>query len=39
MGKKLSPDQREKLPSALKKRFEKHAKRHQGLEWATRSEY
>jgi Protein of unknown function (DUF4256) len=31
---KLSPEQREALLSALKARFEKHAKRHQGLEWA-----
>jgi hypothetical protein len=45
---KLSPEQREALLSALKARFEKHAKRHQGLEWPkvpekleanTRSEY
>jgi uncharacterized protein DUF4256 len=32
--KELSPEQREKLLSALKARFEKHMKRHEGLEWA-----
>jgi hypothetical protein len=31
---KLSPEQREKLLSALKARFEKNMKRHKGLEWA-----
>jgi hypothetical protein len=31
---KLSPEQREALLSVLKGRFEKNAKRHQGLEWA-----
>ena len=31
---KLSPEQRKALLSTLKARFEKHAKRHQGLEWA-----
>jgi hypothetical protein len=31
---KLSPEQREALLSVLKTRFEKNAKRHQGLEWA-----
>lgn len=31
---KLSPEQREALLSVLKARFEKNAKRHQGLEWA-----
>jgi len=30
----LSPKQREELLGALKARFEKHATRHQGLEWA-----
>jgi hypothetical protein len=30
----LLPEQREALLSSLKARFEKHAKRHQGLEWA-----
>jgi hypothetical protein len=30
----LSPEQREELLSALKARFEKNMKRHQGLEWA-----
>ena len=32
--KKLSPDQRDELLSALKSRFEKNMKRHKGLEWA-----
>lgn len=32
--KKLSPEQRAALFSALKTRFEKNAKRHKGLEWA-----
>ncbi len=32
---KLSPEQREALLSELKARFEKHAKPHQGLEWAS----
>ncbi len=32
--KKLSPDQREELLSALKARFEKNMNRHKGLEWA-----
>ena len=32
--KKLSPEQRKELLSALKARFEKFMKRHQGLEWA-----
>jgi Protein of unknown function (DUF4256) len=32
--KKLSPEQREELLSALKARFEKNMKRHKGLEWA-----
>ncbi|MCC6458024.1 MAG: DUF4256 domain-containing protein [Caldilineaceae bacterium] len=32
--KALSPEQREKLLSALKTRFEKNMKHHQGLEWA-----
>ncbi|MBN2148149.1 MAG: DUF4256 domain-containing protein [Anaerolineales bacterium] len=31
--KELSPEQREELLSALKARFEKNIKRHQGLEW------
>ncbi len=31
---KLSPDQREKLLSTLRARFEKHMNRHKGLEWA-----
>ena len=31
--KKLSPEQREELLSALKARFEKNMNRHQGLEW------
>ena len=30
----MSPEQREGLLSVLKARFEKNAKRHQGLEWA-----
>ena len=30
----LSPEQNEKLLSALKKRFEKNMNRHKGLEWA-----
>jgi len=33
-AKKLSPEQREELLGALKARFEKNLKRHQGLEWA-----
>jgi hypothetical protein len=33
MSKKLSPDQRKALFSALKTRFEKNMKRHKGLEW------
>jgi len=32
--KELSPEQREELLRALKARFEKNMKRHQGLEWA-----
>ncbi len=32
--KKLSPQQREELLSALKARFEKNMNRHKGLEWA-----
>jgi hypothetical protein len=32
--KKLSPEQREELLSALKARFEKNMTRHKGLEWA-----
>ena len=32
--KKLSPEQREELLSALKARFAKNMKRHKGLEWA-----
>src|SRR5258708_1740144 len=32
--KKLSPEQRSALLSALKARFEKNMKRHKGLEWA-----
>ena len=32
--KKLSPEQREELLSALKARFEKNMNRHQGVEWA-----
>ena len=32
--KKLSPEQREELLKLLKARFEKHMKRHKGLEWA-----
>ncbi len=32
--KELSPEQREKLLSVLKTRFEKNMNRHQGLEWA-----
>jgi hypothetical protein len=32
--KKLSPEQREKLLSALKARFEKNKSRHKGLAWA-----
>jgi hypothetical protein len=32
--KKLSPEQREELLTALKARFEKNMKRHKGLEWA-----
>ncbi len=32
--KKLSPEQREQLLSALKARFEKNTNRHKGLEWA-----
>jgi hypothetical protein len=32
--KKLSPEQREELLSALKARFEKNINRHKGLEWA-----
>lgn len=32
--KKLSPEQREELLSALKGRFEKNMNRHKGLEWA-----
>jgi hypothetical protein len=32
--KKLSPEQREELLSALKVRFEKNMNRHKGLEWA-----
>src|SRR5437870_566342 len=31
---KLSPEQREELLSALKARFEKNMNRHKGLEWA-----
>jgi len=31
----LSPEQREKLLSALKSRFEKNRNRHKGLEWAS----
>ena len=31
---KLSTAQRQALFKALKARFEKHANRHQGLEWA-----
>jgi Protein of unknown function (DUF4256) len=31
--KKLSPEQREQLLTALKARFEKNMKRHKGLEW------
>jgi hypothetical protein len=34
MNPKLSPKQREELLEALKTRFEKNMKRHQGLEWA-----
>jgi hypothetical protein len=33
---KLSPEQREAILSALKARFEKHAKWHQGFEWVTK---
>ena len=33
--KELSPEQREELLGALKARFEKNMKRHEGLEWAT----
>jgi hypothetical protein len=33
--KELSPEQREALLSALKARFEKNMKRHQGLDWAN----
>jgi len=32
--KELSPEQREKLLTTLKARFEKNTNRHQGLEWA-----
>ena len=32
--KELSPEQREKILSALKARFEKNMNRHKGLEWA-----
>jgi hypothetical protein len=32
--KDLSPEEREELLSALKSRFEKNMKRHQGIEWA-----
>jgi hypothetical protein len=32
--KKLSPEQRDKLLSALKARFEKNMNRHKGLDWA-----
>jgi len=32
--KKLSPEERDKLLSTLKARFEKNMKRHKGLEWA-----
>lgn len=32
--KRLSPEQREEILSALKARFEKNRNRHQGLEWA-----
>src|SRR5947207_2386481 len=32
--KKMSPQQREKLLTTLKARFEKHLNRHKGLEWA-----
>ena len=32
--KDLSPHQREELLSALKARFEKNMKRHEGFEWA-----
>ena len=32
--KELSPEQREKILSALKARFEKNMNRHEGLEWA-----
>src|SRR5688572_9973640 len=32
--KKLSPEQREELLTALKARFEKNMNRHKGLEWA-----
>src|SRR5213082_4223183 len=32
--KDLSPEQHEKLPRALKARFEKNMNRHKGLEWA-----
>ncbi len=33
--KQLSPAQQEELTGVLKKRFEKHADRHQGLQWAA----
>ena len=33
--KELSPEQREKLLTALKARFEKNMNRHKGLEWAN----
>jgi hypothetical protein len=34
MNRNLSPEQREELLKALKARFEKNMKRHEGLEWA-----
>ena len=33
--KKLSPEQQEEFLKALKSRFDKNMKRHEGLEWAT----
>ena len=34
-NKELSPEQRERLLSTLKTRFERNMQRHQGLEWAN----
>ena len=33
-GKRLSVEQREKLVETLRRRFEKHRGRHEGVEWA-----